>query len=334
MATHPTPALVGTIGTAVQGASGASITTLAYGTGESRTAGNLLVCFCGVDGTATLPTTPAGWSVARQVAGASCSATIFWSVATGGDAAPTIAGITSGVIAAQLAEFSGVDVSAVDASGTATGTASPVTATNGNADPFIGCLILMASADFRSVARSTNDTWTSNHVTTVTQAGSNNGTSSVDHYSFGYGLTNSNTGADTAILTASVTTSITGIAVADAVFSQGQVGVASESFSGAITAAITRTITAGASFAGAYNAFTSRALAAASTSLTGAYNASTARAMSAVASFVGSYNASTARIAAGTASFAGSLAAVPSGPSGNPSLTATFTSRDANWTGP
>jgi hypothetical protein len=76
----------------------------------------------------------------------------------------------------------------------------------------------MCIADRRSTARANNNTWTSNNGT-VTQAGSNNGVSSTDHYSFGYILgTTSNASADTAVCTISVTTSIVGLAVASASF--------------------------------------------------------------------------------------------------------------------
>lgn len=214
------PALVGTIGTAVQGTSGNSVSP-SFGASENRTAGNLLILFCTVTGTATLPTTPTGWIVGKQVAGTSCSATIFFKPAEGSDSAPTVAGITSGLIAAQLAEYSGVVSGTVNQSGSATATTSPVTATNAGADTVTASLQLTAGADRRSVARASNDTWTGNHVTTFTAAGNNNGTSSTDHYSFAYSNTNSNSGADTAIMTLSITTSITGLAVVDTVFKPG-----------------------------------------------------------------------------------------------------------------
>jgi hypothetical protein len=219
-------ALVGTIGTAVQGAASADASP-AFGASENRTAGNLLVLFSSVTKSATLPSTPAGWTIAKQVAGTSTSATIYYKVALGSDAAPTITGVTNGQIAAQLAEFSGVVASVVNQSGSATGTSSPVTATNAGADTSTNSLILMASGDTRSANRAPNDTWTSNHVTAVTAAGNNNGVSNQVHYSFGYGNTNSTSGADTAILTASVTTSITGIAVVDAVFKPGLTAIGS-----------------------------------------------------------------------------------------------------------
>src|SRR5262245_35490179 len=178
-------ALVGTIGTAVQSTAGGSASP-AWGTGENRTAGNLLVLYVGVNKSATLPSTPQGWNVAAQVAGTSTSATIFVKAAEGSDAAPSISGITSAFISAQLAEFSGA-IPVQHQSGTNTGTASPVTATNGGASQATNSLILIASADTRSTNRASNDTLTSNHVTTMTQAGNNNGVSNQQHYSFGYG---------------------------------------------------------------------------------------------------------------------------------------------------
>lgn len=211
-------ALVGTIGTATQGTSGASVTP-AWGTGESRTAGNLLVLFASVTGTATSLSVPSGWNNSSAVLGTSCSSYVYTKTAAGGDAAPTITGVTSGLIAAQLAEFSGGDnPPARDKFGNNTGTSSPLTATFSTADAQVGEILLISTADFRSTARASNDTLTSNHGT-VTQAGNNNGTSSVNHYSFGYVLaTTSNTGGTSATMTLSITTSITGLAIAAVTF--------------------------------------------------------------------------------------------------------------------
>jgi len=210
-------ALVGTIGTAVQSTVGASASPT-FGASETRAAGNLLILFSSVTGTATLPGTPAGWTIAIQKAGTSCSATIYYKIAAGSDAAPTISGVTSGLIAAQLAEYSGNSGTPLDQSGSAATTSSPCTATFGGASKATTDLFLAATGDFRSVARTPTDTITSNHAT-VTQAGNNNGVSSVNHYSFGYATsTSSISGADTAILTPSVTTSITGLVTVGATF--------------------------------------------------------------------------------------------------------------------
>lgn len=228
-------ALVGTVGTPSQGAAGAAVTP-GWGTGESRTANNLLILWVDVTGTATLPTTPSGWSIGAQRAGTSCSATVYYKVAAGTDSAPTVAAITSGVIAAQLAEFSGAaSTTPLDQSGVNSGTTSPITATYAGADAASGELLVSAGADFRSVARTPSDTHTSNHVTTMTGGTgySNNGTSSVNHYSNAWGLTNSNSGANTAVLTISTTTSLTGAAVASCTFKEPAAVAKSGSDSGA-----------------------------------------------------------------------------------------------------
>jgi hypothetical protein len=210
--------LVGTIGTAVQAASGVALSTWAWGASENRTAGNLLIATVTVTGSATLPTTPSGWSIAKQVAGTSCSATIYYKLAAGADAVPTIAAITSGLIAGQLSEWSGAARASIfDVGGVNSGTSSPITATATGAQGEAGELIIMAGADRRSVARASNDTWTSNQGT-PTLAGSNNGTSSTGHYSAAYIASSSSTTAATAIMTLSITTSITGLAVAEAAF--------------------------------------------------------------------------------------------------------------------
>jgi hypothetical protein len=152
----------------------------------------------------------------------SASAAIYYRVATGGDTAPTIPAVTGAVIAAHLEEWSGGATTVPnDRVGATNGTTSPITATMaGGADAASGELVAMAGADFRSVARASNDTWTSNNGTPVLRA-SNNGVSSVNHYSHATLVTTGNASADTAVMTLSITSSITGLAVAAASFKLG-----------------------------------------------------------------------------------------------------------------
>jgi hypothetical protein len=212
-------ALVGTIGAVNSAAAGGDAAPL-WGASENRTANNLLICFVTITNSTTIPSTPTGWSLAKSVAGTSCAAVIFYLIATGGDAAPTIFGdLGNSYTAAQLAEFSGNATSSpLDQTGSATGTTSPITATNGAADAATGELLIMTGADRRSLVQSPNDTWTSNNGT-VTAAGNNNGSSAADHYSMGYILgTTANASADTSVMTLSNTTNLTGLAVAAASF--------------------------------------------------------------------------------------------------------------------
>lgn len=207
-------ALVGTIGTATVASSNI---TPAYG--QTPTASNLLICFiAGVGGANATPSTPSGWSLAvTQIGTTAGQATIFYKVAAGGDAAPNI--ISGNSIVGQLAEFSGNATSSpLDKTGINKGSSSPITATFGAADTASAELIVMCGCDFRSAARTPSDTWTSNHAT-ITQAGNNNGVSTTGHYSFGYSLaTTSNSGADTAVMTLSVTTSLTELTICAATF--------------------------------------------------------------------------------------------------------------------
>jgi hypothetical protein len=221
-----TIALVGSLGVASQGGAANTAVTPAWGTSENRTAGNLLICWVAVTGTATLPATPTGWTIAKQQAGTSTSATVYYKIATGTDTAPTIAAIASGTTAVQLGEFTNNTNSTtgvLDKTGGVASTTSPATATFSAADKFQPDFWVAAGADFRSAARTPNDTWTGTNITAVA-AGNNNGTSSVNHYSFAYDLdTSANASADSAILTASVTTSLTGLAVAAASFTTANV---------------------------------------------------------------------------------------------------------------
>jgi prepilin-type N-terminal cleavage/methylation domain-containing protein len=187
--------LVGTIGAVTQGAVSAAVTP-AWGTSENRTANNLLVCFVAVGGSATLPTTPSGWTIAKQIAGTSSSATIYYKTAAGGDATPTIAAITSGVISARLAEFSGGSHSSqLDRTGSGSGTSGTTTATSTLADTnSFGELILTANTIYYSVAATKTLTDVVNN--TVEVVTNNAGTSTLYHYDFSYGYATTNASAD------------------------------------------------------------------------------------------------------------------------------------------
>ena len=211
-----TIALVGTVGAVSTGASGAAVTP-AWGTGESRTANNLLVLQVAVTGSATVPTTPSGWSSAVTRAGTTCSVGTFYKVAAGADAAPTVVAITSGIINARLSEYSGADpTSPFVSSGANSGITSPLVATNGAADPATGSLMVSTVAHLKSSAgaiTTQTDTYTNG---TAIQT-SNKATSTVSHYDFCYATTTAFASADSDSL-AYTTTTTTGVAVALASF--------------------------------------------------------------------------------------------------------------------
>lgn len=216
-------ALVGSVGAVVQSSSGGSITTLAWGTGENRTAGNLLILFVSGAGSATLTSTPAGWSVGKQIAGTSCSASIFWKKAAGGDAAPTISAITSCVQSAQLAEFSGVTglATPTDQTGSATGATSSLTPTNGAADAASGELVIVSGGWFYSTSKTTTQADSLNNGATANST-TNNATSTVSHYNFTWGITTGNSSADSDSITGITTTKLTGGASVIASFKAAQ----------------------------------------------------------------------------------------------------------------
>jgi hypothetical protein len=174
-----------------------------------------LILFVSSTGSSSAPAIISGWNRSANSLGASATAQIYWTIATGGDAAPTVAAVASSIAVAHLEEWSGAaTVSTNDQAGTSSGAStSPVTVTLGAADAAPAELVAMAGADKRSAARTTSDTWTSNHGTPTLRA-SNNGVNTTDHYSQATLITNSNSGADTAVMTLSITTSITGLAVA------------------------------------------------------------------------------------------------------------------------
>lgn len=192
-------ALVGTIG-AVSTAVVNTAVTPAWGTGESRTAGNLLICWVAGNQVATFPTLPTGWSLGDQEATSPpvASSTVLYKIAAGADAAPTIAAVANVSWSVQLGEFSGLAPSTpVDQDGVASANAiSPVVATSGAADAALGelviaCAAILLSGSFLTIAAAHTLNNGASAVST-----NNNSTSTVSHYNFAYGFTTGNSVAD------------------------------------------------------------------------------------------------------------------------------------------
>lgn len=239
---YATPALVGTIGAVSTGASGAAVTP-AWGTSENRTANNLLILQVAVTGSATLPTPPSGWSGANALAGTTCSASIYYKVATGADAAPTIAAITSGIINARLSEYSGMATTNPQSnSGSAAGTTTPQKATNAGADVTSPALMVSAVTMLNSSAR-TVATFTETYTNGTSISVNNAATSTASHYGFSYANTTAHAAAD-ADSFAFTTTQVTGVAVSLASFLPMFTGVGTASaIAGTFTATAAGAIT-------------------------------------------------------------------------------------------
>lgn len=174
---------------------GYGVQTPAWGAGEARTAGNLLVCWAASYGAsgATIPT-PTDWTKAiDETYPAGPTVAIFTRIATGGDTAPSV-GVTTQRNAVALAEFAGPAVSPLDRTGAASALqVSPVTATAAGTDDGIGELVLygaghysqsLAVSSYHSVNNS--DEHDSKNDSDVT----------VYHYNFGWGVTTDNATAD------------------------------------------------------------------------------------------------------------------------------------------
>lgn len=209
-------ALVGTIGAVSVGSSGAAVTP-AWGASESRTAGNLLILQVAGDGSTTLPAAPAGWSIAKQIAGGSNTSSIFYKIAAGSDAAPTVAAISSDVLSCRLAEFSGnASSSPLDQTGSAIATSTPQTPTTGGVDAALGELVIVTGnarytlAATKTLSNTLNNGATSNNV-------NNNSTSTISHYDMCWGITTGNSAADASTF-AFTTSHITAVAVVIASF--------------------------------------------------------------------------------------------------------------------
>lgn len=190
--------LVGAAGAASQSAAGAAITP-AWGAGAARTANNLLVCAISVAGAATLPATPAGWTLGANRAGTLCAAAVYWKKAAGADAAPAFTAVTSGVITAQLYEYSGVDTTSsiyTDRGATNAGTATPIVATNSTADLTPGELVVAVGGARNSSARANTITHTINNGVGAGTSTNNNATSTTNHYNNTWGVTTGNATPD------------------------------------------------------------------------------------------------------------------------------------------
>lgn len=209
-------ALVGSAGAVLTGASGAAVMP-AYGAGASRAAGNLLVLEVASTGSATLPAAISGWLIAKQQAGTTCSASIYYKVAAGADAAPTVPIVAGAVHSAQLYEFSGgAQTTPLDQTAGVAGTTTPIVGTAAAADANAGSLLVASGAVLHSAARADASAHTLNNGAASTET-SNAGTSITNHYDFTYGVTTGKAAADSDSF-AFTTTQLTGAVVAVASF--------------------------------------------------------------------------------------------------------------------
>lgn len=193
--------LVGSPGSVAASSSGGALSTLAFGSGESRTAGNLLVCWLSTTGGGPA-SAPSGWSQATE--GTQSLTTgytqIFYRQATGGDAAPTFSAISGAVQTGQLAEFNPSVAGAVVVDQTAaqlnSTTATPLVLTASAANQSTGELVVAAFQDVVSRAATDSVTNTFNNGGTVATATAYTASNTI-HYQFYYDLApTSNSAAD------------------------------------------------------------------------------------------------------------------------------------------
>ena len=208
--------LIGSVGVVSQGAVSVAVTP-AWGTSESRIAGHLLVCWVAVAGSATIPTTPSGWTSAVSLAGTTSSVAIFYKIAAGSDTAPTIALITNGYISARLAEFDlGSSTPSLDKVGSVAGLTTPKLATASGVNTYSsGQLIVTASTIYCSMANTQIFADTVNNAVSI--AVNNATVSTRNHYDFSYGYSTAKASADSNSFSF-IDTSISGVATVIASF--------------------------------------------------------------------------------------------------------------------
>jgi hypothetical protein len=185
--------LVGTAAVVSTGSSGAAVTP-AWGSGQTRATGNLLICWFGVYGSATVPTTPNNWYAPCYSPGTHCVSGMFVAQGTGGNAAPTIAAVSGAVIVAQLGEFvSNIIPNSFepvpDKNGGTIGTSSPMVIANTAADsnPLGQDVFFYACAAYYSTAKTSTLASTLNNGMTAVSTNSS-GSDITSHYDFGYGV--------------------------------------------------------------------------------------------------------------------------------------------------
>jgi hypothetical protein len=199
------PALVGTAGAVSLGSTDVAVTP-SWGSGENRTAGNILICLCVGIGANTYTTVPTGWTAAGGGALTTSSFVSFLLVrtATGGDSAPTFPAVSSIAWAAQVMEWTGIRAAWDNFStGYVSGTSSPQYGNTSADDTAPGELYVVAGAALYSTASTKTTSHSLNNGTLTTQ--SNDGTSTTTHYNFGYGVTTSNSTADQDTFTVTTT---------------------------------------------------------------------------------------------------------------------------------
>jgi hypothetical protein len=187
-------ALVGSAGTAItqQGAP----QTPSYG--QTPTANNLLICWASALSGISI-TTPTGWSVGiSDDDGVSSSLFIFYKIAAGSDAQPTITGSGSPNVWCQLAEFSGNATSSpLDQTGANHATSSPTVATNGAADAASGELLIMLGMYKMSKGGSSTSAHAPNNgASDNNTANQDSDTVNLNHIRYTYGITTGNSSAD------------------------------------------------------------------------------------------------------------------------------------------
>lgn len=198
-------ALVGTAG----GLSFASVSpvTPSWGTGETRTAGNLLICWAATNSSASNIATPTGWSLGFSgTSASSLGVAIFYKIAAGSDAAPSVAFLGT-ECQAQLAEFSGNTATPIDQTGTFIGSGvGTTTASTSVLDVAIGELVVAAGAARYSATATKTTSHTLNNGATANNAG-NNDTDSTKllHVRNAWGVTTSNSLVDSDDFTVTTT---------------------------------------------------------------------------------------------------------------------------------
>lgn len=199
--------LVGSLGSIVQSAANTA-TSGTWGTGETRAAGNLLVCWVMTGGGGnTLPATPSGWTLLGQKQGTFSAVTVFGKIATGGDAAPSIPGAASTNWEVMLGEFTGASFTlSVDKLASSVVTTLPGTITAPAADTAAGELVLICGGLRLSTSSTTGGTATCNNGTVSSSVIA----SGLNHAVFGYTVTTGNASAD------SVTFGDSGVTLKDA----------------------------------------------------------------------------------------------------------------------
>ena len=167
-------------------------TSVALNFGQATAAGHLLVALVNNGATTTnITCNQPGW-VNTATQGFWYDTWVWYKVAAGSDVAPTFSSSGATFMAGILVEFAGPTNSDQSVAGLSGGGGVALTLTCAAPDGAAGDLVVSSMYMGHGSAETTTQTASFNNGATATRLANNDSTSTINHYSFSYGVTTSN----------------------------------------------------------------------------------------------------------------------------------------------